>query len=166
VELGPGQGALARCFHQRNPSHQRSYTGVDLAPAPTGWPDAYRWRRLDACSLPDFNAANVLIGNFILHQFSGPQLAKLGEKMRESPLRLLAFNEPARSPLHQWQFRLLWPVINDVSRHDGAVSIRAGFRGNELPALLGLADGWRVTVQTTFLGAYRLHADRASANDS
>jgi hypothetical protein len=50
---------------------------------------------------------------------------------------------------------------NHVSRHDGHVSIAAGFIDNELPHQLGLpAARWTWQVHTTFFGAYRVVAHR------
>jgi hypothetical protein len=40
------------------------------------------------------------------------------------------------------------------------VSIRAGFRAQELPEQLGLGKDWEVTVQETLFGAYRMIARR------
>jgi hypothetical protein len=60
-------------------------------------------------------------------------------------------------------FRLFAPLIgaNHVSRHDANVSIAAGFRGDELPGLLGLEpERWTWRCTTTLLGAYHLIAWR------
>jgi hypothetical protein len=53
---------------------------------------------------------------------------------------------------------------NHVTRHDGPVSIAAGFVGEELPAALGLApDQWVWSCRTSWLGAYRMIAVRRPA---
>ena len=59
------------------------------------------------------------------------------------------------------QGRLLSALLrfSPVTRHDLLISIRAGFRGDELPRALGLA-GWTTAVSLTALGAYRLVACR------
>ena len=71
---------------------------------------------------------------------------------------VLCFSEPWRSRWALLQGRLLWPFLGRVTRHDMAVSIRAGFRRGELPALLGLGDEWTVQEQCTRLGACRMVA--------
>jgi len=51
---------------------------------------------------------------------------------------------------------------NRVSLHDAHVSVAAGFRGDELPEMLGLRQPqWRWSCHTTMLGAYRMVARRA-----
>jgi hypothetical protein len=51
--------------------------------------------------------------------------------------------------------------INYVTREDIHTSIRAGFRGDELPELLGLdPTEWQVHTSCTPLGAYRMIAQR------
>jgi hypothetical protein len=88
-------------------------------------------------------------------------LQKLGHAWRKQA-RLLIFCEPARRPLHLRQLPLARLAgINYVSRHDARVSIEGGFCGGELPKLLGVdVAPWRVEVQQTFLGAYRMVAVR------
>ncbi len=55
----------------------------------------------------------------------------------------------------------LWPLLNRVTRYDMLVSIRAGFRRGELPALLGLERAeWELEERCTLRGAYRLSARR------
>jgi hypothetical protein len=50
---------------------------------------------------------------------------------------------------------------NPVTRHDGHVSIAAGFSANELPDLLGLAPGaWDCRCAARPLGACRMIARR------
>jgi hypothetical protein len=50
---------------------------------------------------------------------------------------------------------------HQVTRHDGRVSIAAGFRHDELPRLLHLDPAvWTWRVQETLLGACRLVAKR------
>lgn len=159
LELGAGEGVLGkRCAAQR--PDVRRYVAIDHAPAPTDWPPHYEWRRVDCLSLPDFNEASVICGNMILHQFDDAALRELGAKVEASAVRMLALVEPARYAMHLWQFRLLHPLLCEVSKHDGAVSIRAGFRAAELPHLLGLGEQWRIDTQSTWLGAYRLVAKR------
>lgn len=158
MELGAGEGILAGVFAQ-HAAVGADYIGLDLAPRPVDLPPHLRWRCEDILAA-DLSGVNVLMGNFILHQFQDDELTRLGTRIRESNIRMLAFNETARSQLHVWQLRLIYPIICDVSRHDGRVSIQAGFRGRELADLLGLDDVWDVRISQTFLGAYRLIAER------
>lgn len=160
VDLGAGEGRLGLALARQRPDARAS--GIDLIPAPPAWPAGYAWTQGDwrEASLAK---ADAVLGNMILHQFEDPDLRALGQRIAASSVCLLAFVEPARSAWHVWQLRLLAPALHPVTRHDGAVSIRAGFRGAELPALLGLdAPRWRVSVNHTPLGAYRLLAERTT----
>jgi hypothetical protein len=104
----------------------------------------------------------VIIGNLIFHQFSRDELAGLGRTLR-AEARLIVACEPLRSRFHQALFATLAPVFgaNRVTRHDGRVSIAAGFRGDELPRALGLDDlDWDCRCHATALGGYRMVALR------
>ncbi|WP_309382384.1 class I SAM-dependent methyltransferase [Cerasicoccus frondis] len=158
LDLGAGEGLLADLLSADDLRVGR-YTGVDLAPRPKHLRADFQWLREDLQTV-SFDEADVLIGNFILHQFEDDVLKEIGSRIRQSNLRLIAFNETARYAMHRWQLCLIYPLLCDVSRHDGRVSIDAGFRGNELPELLGLGDEWALTVRRTFLGSYRLLAER------
>jgi len=163
LELGAGEGVIGLRLARARPD-VRHYLALDFAPPPDEWPTHYEWRQVDCMAFEDFGERTLLCGSMILHQFHDEVLQQLGAKINASALRLLAFVEPARYPLHLWQLRLIGPMMCDVSRHDGAVSIRAGFRGDELPALLGLGTDWRWTIRQTWLGGYRFLAERKAAS--
>jgi hypothetical protein len=162
LELGAGEGDLARHLRRSLPNKDISYTGLDLWPRPADWPAAQEWHRADLTQFPVYANYNIILGNLILHQFEDDALANLGRQWRESA-RLLIFCEPARHALHLAQLPLARLAgINYVSRHDARVSIEGGFCGRELPRLLGLdAPPWRIELSHTFLGAYRLIAVRS-----
>jgi hypothetical protein len=161
LELGAGEGDLGRHLRRSLPQSSFTYTGLDLWPQPVEWPKKWSWISKDLSAFPDYAQYNVILGNLILHQFEDEVLANLGRQWREQA-RLLVFCEPARDKLHLRQLPLARLAgINYVSRHDARVSIEGGFRGRDLPRLLGLDQPhWRITVQHTFLGAYRLVAVR------
>ena len=70
--------------------------------------------------------------------------------------------EPARFWVYRWMGRLLCEVaeLNDVQHHDMQLSIRAGFRRDELRLALGLGNEWLVQVQMHPFGGYRFMAER------
>lgn len=162
LELGAGAGDFAGWLgpQQHVPP---TICGLDLAPRPTGWPSGWNWIQQDLLSFAGYAEFEVVIANLTLHHFDADALAILGEKLRSGPRVILAC-EPARKRFHLWQARLLWILgVNHVTRHDAPVSVCAGFRGNELPQLLGLAGpDWRTTVAETWRGAYRMIAVRNS----
>ena len=167
VEAGAGDGHFA-LKHLPGVAHAAvgtggfTYTGLDLWSRPDGLPQAYRWEKADALEYDGWPDHSVVIVNLLLHQFADAELSRFGATVRPHARVILA-NETARGPLRVWLARAAFLLgLNFVSRHDAVVSVRAGFRGGELPALLGLdpADGWEISVHTTAFGAYRLAAQR------
>lgn len=153
LELGAGEGRLALALHA---------DGLDRVPPPVGWPASARWHCADLRDFADWGEYPMVLGNLILHHFNDDELAALGPVLRRHA-RVLLFNEPHRSRRFLW----LWAVAsrlggaNAVTRHDGRVSIVAGFVRGELPRLLGLDPAaWSCTEETSLLGAYRLVAVR------
>jgi hypothetical protein len=153
LEIGAGDGALSR---------RLSAHALDLAPAPPDWPCDSRWHRADLRSFDAWSDYPIVIGNLILHHLDDDELARLGPLLSRHA-RALIFNEPRRARRFLWLWRIAAPLggANHVTRHDGYVSIEAGFADGELPTLLRLdpAD-WQCRVETTALGAYRLVALR------
>ena len=89
--------------------------------------------------------------------FTEEQLAKLGERLSPKT-RLILAAEPARYFIHKisgWLFSNL-TRLNHVTRYDMQVSIRAGFRGDELPRALKLSGEWRWRCQSRPFGAHRV----------
>ncbi|CDX41008.1 conserved hypothetical protein [Mesorhizobium sp. SOD10] len=79
--------------------------------------------------------------NLFLHHFDNTRLLPLFSLLvRRAPLLLAT--EPLRAGLALATTRLL-PAMgaNDVTRHDAAQSVRAGFRGSELSDLWSAAGG-------------------------
>ena len=158
LELGAGDGTLGKRLVNAGVVEPSALAGVDLAHAPTDWPQGAHWFQRDVLSdsLPD---AEIVVANLFLHHFEPPELERLGRRLPKS-CRVLLCSEPARRWIHIWQSKLLLTLpISGVTRHDMPASIHAGFLGEELPRFLGISD-WKVRVSTTFFGAYRLEAQR------
>ena len=158
LELGAGTGELGLRLARRG----LSVAGLDLWPRPPEWDPTRPWHREDLRTFTLYSDYAAVVGNLIFHQFSEADLARVGENIRRSA-RVIVASEPHRRRLSQLLYKTFTPLIgaNHVSRHDGHVSIAAGFRGNELPHYLGLSpDEWRVDCHSTALGAYRMVAVR------
>jgi len=158
LEVGAGDGELGRYLRGRLPDLQRCrYTGLDRSHTrPADWPDTWAWRRHDLLDHEFEQKPDVLIANFLLHQFTDTDLARLGRAIAEIPVWILC--EPHRSRLALAGLAALRPFgLHDVSWHDGRVSVRVGFRGRELADLLGADAGGRQTrVAIDRRGSYRL----------
>ena len=161
VELGAGDGGLATKIATALPAAR--YRAVEpFVPLPGSVPSGVEWQRTDLREESLYEGADLLLGCLILHQFEETDLSRIGEIIIKSSLRRMLFTEPRRSALHVWQLRagrLLG--FNEVTLHDGPASIRAGFRGQELPRLLGLRKKhWNWRLGETTMGAYRMEAWR------
>ncbi|HZL45488.1 MAG TPA: hypothetical protein VFC28_04615 [Opitutaceae bacterium] len=158
LEVGAGTGELA--LQLRSQGWQ--VDGLDTWPRPAAWPASARWHRTDLRTFTGFDAYDVVYGNLIFHQFTAAELAAVGHGL-QSHARLLVACEPERRQKSQRLFRVIAPLLgaNHISRHDGHVSIAAGFQRDELPHLLGLeAARWAWRCSTTAFGANRMVAWR------
>lgn len=160
VEIGAGDGTLAKRLHDSiAPS---TYTAVDLAPQPESWLKNGIWLQTDLLSIDYAPDATHLIANLILHHFEAPALKAIGERIQNSHIHTILACEPCRRSIHQAQLKAGKLIgFNHVTLHDGVVSVRAGFRANELPLALNLdSDKWNCTIKESFMGAYRMIAKR------
>lgn len=158
VELGAGDGELSLKMVREFP--EARVTAYDLAPPPDREPfrsgGRIDWRVGDVFDQPA-PTGGVLVANLFLHHFEGADLRRLGDWC--GGFEVLVFNEPNRAWLPLWLGMLAWPFIHPVTRHDMPVSIRAGFREGEIPALMGLADGrWKIRESSGLAGARRVVA--------
>jgi hypothetical protein len=160
LELGAGDGSLARLALSTGVAQAAQWSALDLAPAPIDWPHEAVWHQGDLFALPVLPDAEIIAANLFLHHFENDQLQNLGARLPEG-CRLLIACEPARRRLHSLQGHLLSALVDlsPVTHHDMLVSIRAGFLGDELSQALGL-QGWQTRVSLTALGAYRFTAWR------
>lgn len=158
LEIGAGTGELGR----RLAAAGRPVDALDLAARPSGWPAGREWHQADLLNFDGYGRYDAVIGNLVFHHFSAAELATLGRKLRESA-RVIIACEPARRTFSRRLFALVAPLFrpSPVTLHDADVSIAAGFRGNELPQMLGLRQpGWVCRCHETMLGSYRMVARR------
>jgi hypothetical protein len=124
---------------------QKNVTSRTLASfASLGWraepveADVFDW--LSAATTLD-----VVVANLFLHHFDDRQLVELFVAIA-ARARLFVAIEPRRSPWTMFGCRWLWAIgCNAVTRHDAAISVRAGFSGNELSVLWPTRKGWELT---------------------
>jgi len=158
LELGAGDGELGSKLNL----DASDLAGIDFAPRPVGWPLGADWFENDVRVFSKWADYPVVIGNLFFHHFNTADLAELGARI-DKQARMVIACEPRRHERSIRLFRWFCVLIraHPITRHDGAVSIVGGFVRDELPRLLGLdAKRWRWRVQETWLGAYRLVAER------
>lgn len=148
VEIGAGDGTLiceiARQFAHQWPEPVELWL-VDMQPVirsdvqsslkSLGWhvhivsADIRDW--LESCGLQ----VDLVLANLFLHHFSDDVLRKLFRRLSDSTDAFVSC-DPRRWRPALWSTRLLWLLgCNDVTRHDGRISVRAGFRDRELSSL-------------------------------
>ncbi|HEX6999308.1 MAG TPA: hypothetical protein VF322_14295 [Gammaproteobacteria bacterium] len=178
VELGTGDGTLALALARRRASRWpgAAITLLDRRPAVAagtlatmralGWrvevvvADAIEWLERTE---PEDADRPVMFANLFVHHFAGEGLARL---LAGAAGRAQAFVcvEPRRSGVALAGSRLLGLIgANDVTRHDGVASVRAGFRDGELGAAWSEAAGadWAVTERPAGLFSHLFMARRA-----
>jgi len=160
TELGAGDGELSLRLMNAGICPAAAMHAMDLAPRPIHWPQEAAWTCGDVLA-KDLPESEIVIANLFLHHFTFEGLEILGARLSPAT-RLIVAAEPARHWIHTILGRLFCEIaeLNHVQRHDMQVSIRAGFRGDELRQALGLGDEWRVSVRSHPLGGYRFMAER------
>ena len=117
--------------------------------------DVFAWLRQVR---PD--SLDVTLANLFLHQFAEPELAEL-LRLAAERTRVLAACEPRRSRFALAGSRFLGLIgCNAVTRHDGLVSVQAGFAGHELSRLWPAGERWRLHENSSGLFSHAFLADR------
>ena len=158
LEIGAGTGELALQLTKWGIPTD----GLDRVPRPEAWPSFLEWHSHDLRTFPHYATYPVIFGNLIFHHLNDGELGELGEKLRTSA-RLIVACEPWRRTASQVLLRIMGPMFgaNQVTLHDGHVSIAGGFSGNELSDALGLFEPeWKIECTQSVLGAYHLIATR------
>lgn len=159
LEIGAGDGALALALMNAG---IEPVAGLDLARRPPEWPPRAPWFRTSVFEFVSWTDYSIVIGNLVFHHFNAEELAEIGAQLNRRA-RLIVLSEPLRSRRSAWFFSLVCPLIkaDPVTRHDGRVSIQAGFSGDELPRLMKLdPKEWAWRIVHTVPGSYRFIAER------
>jgi hypothetical protein len=100
----------------------------------------------------DWNGdAEIVVANLFLHHFDDARLVRLLQKISERA-KLFVAVEPHRFAFPFLCSQLLWLIgCNAITRHDAAISIRAGFLGSEISTLWPDRKNWRLTERRTGL---------------
>ncbi|QSR84187.1 hypothetical protein [Methylacidimicrobium sp. B4] len=162
IEIGPGDGVLGRLLYLDPKLRDKlALTGLDRSARPAAWPLPWEWRREDVREFAGWGDYPLVVANLVLHRFVDEDLGKVGKALDQS-CRLLLAVEPARRELHLTELRLLRPFgLSRTAYEESRAAVRAGFLGGELVEALGLSvKHWKLDVEITLRGAYRLVAER------
>ena len=165
AELGAGDGTMLLKILR---SQAREWHGgriflVDRQPVVTaetvdgfrrlGWQvdimadDVFTWLR-------NAPITDMMVTNLFLHHFEASALAELLRLVGDRT-RMFVACEPRRSPFALLGCRMLRLIgCNHVTRHDAAVSVRAGFRGTELGDIFGGQNGQAWKTRETTAGSF------------
>ena len=163
LEIGAGHGDLGRHLHKTVLANSTcQLDGLDLCSRPLDWPANWNWHREDIRTFDRYDEYEVILANFVLHQFEDSVLRDLGRRCCKTRRVILAC-ETARRKFHLHQLKLAKCLgMSKASVHDAKASIESGFVAEELPSLLGLEPTeWTWLCQTGFLDQYRMIAVRS-----
>jgi len=150
IELGAGDGELSQQLKAHFPESE--VVAVDLISRPESVPEDVLWYKGDVMDYEGFDQDTVIVANLFIHHLQEKELQLLGKKM--SGARAIILAEPHRVKSALFMGRMIFPIINHVTRHDMMTSIRAGFSKGELEGLLGVGFEWKEMIG--LLGGIRM----------
>jgi len=131
ADLGGGDGSLMRAVERKLGRPLRA-TIVDRMAGL----EVFRFLAAPGAPL------DAIVANLFLHHLTQADLRRLFA-LAATRAPLFVACEPRRSAFALAGARLMWFIgANDVTRHDAAVSVRAGFRDGELSDAWPRAAGW------------------------
>lgn len=121
--------------------------------------DVFQWLAADSTPKTD-----IIVTNLFLHHFTTEPLQKLLRLVAAKTDALLAC-EPRRCPLALNSTRLLGLIgCNHVTRHDAEISVRAGFKGDDLSRFWPDRSAWNICEQKAGLFSHTFGAKRATSS--
>jgi hypothetical protein len=186
LELGAGDGslmlAIARALAPRWPQVQLTLLDAQglvdsttlRAFAALGWTvtsditDVFDWAARPVDDVASGGAAphwDLILTNLFLHHFEGEQLASLLAAIAARGERFFAC-EPRRARLALAGSHLIGAIgAGPVTREDAVLSVRAGFRGNELTAQWpAVGDEWETQEYSAGLFSHCFRAEPIGQN--
>ena len=91
-----------------------------------------------------FDAA---IGSMFFHHFKADEIVRIGEIVREAGCRSMLINDLSRSWLNYYACVAISFVLSKAVRHDALMSIRRGFRAEDLYEILGRLGNAQIEVR-------------------
>ena len=173
VELGAGDGVFALRLVRALPAPRTELVLVDqqriVAPetqaefsranadVTVAQHDVFEW--LDRSGSP----VDAIVANLFLHHFDDAALARMLSLVARRT-RVFVACETRRSGVAMAGARMLRAIgCNDVTMHDAAASIRAGFRDGDIAKLWPRGDSWTLREEARGLFSHLFVAHRAAA---
>jgi hypothetical protein len=156
IELGAGDGSFCRILLKRYPN--ATIHAYDLQHRPAALADAVQWHSGDICQATPPSKRDdrpcILLSSMFLHHFTDEQLAIFRPWVQACDHAFII--EPWRHKAVALLGAGLYPLCNDVTRHDMRVSIHAGFCGSELAEKILPNHSWTHETSHYWRGAYRV----------
>ena len=166
LEIAAGQGHLLNALAKRKLLTRAGHVAAfDAACSrPELCPEGVEWSVCRAEDFSGYRNFDVILVCHFLHQLSADALQALGEQLAHA--RVIIAAEPRRHPLAVRLCKASRLIgFSQEGICDAYTSIHAGFRRDELTTLLGLdAARWGFNYSETWLGSYRLRAERIQKN--
>jgi len=150
VELGAGDGELSNQLKSLFPGCE--VVAVDLISRPESVRLDVVWKKVNVMEYDGFDEDTIVVANLFIHHLQEDELRLLGKQL--SSVRAVILAEPHRRASAIFMGRMIFPIINHVTRHDMITSIRAGFIKGEIARSLG--DGFEWMESTGLLGGIRM----------
>lgn len=154
VELGAGDGQLSNAL--KSQQSECVVVALDLVPRPKSAADGVIWESVSVLDYDGYDEHCIVVANLFIHHLQDSELRSLGEKLKD--VRAVVFAEPHRKKSALCMGRLIFPVVNHVTRHDMITSIKAGFVRGEIEGLLG--SGFQWSEGSGFFGGIRMIGER------
>lgn len=168
LEIAAGEGRLLEVLQRDGLLGKVSRVAAFDAACPRSacCEDTVEWTVCRAEDFAHYDDFNVILVCHFLHQLPEEAIRQLGKRLAGA--RLVVAAETRRHPLASGLCRASRLIgFSAEGIDDGLKSIRAGFSGEELKELLELDEsGWRININETLLGSYRMVAEQPDSNES
>lgn len=162
LDVGTGNGAIPREFASwgRRNAIEVEVLGIDVLDSAVeharresrGQP-GLTYRAADLFEMdPDEQRFDVVHASLVLHHFDGDEAVEALEKMTALSRLGVVVNDLHRHPLHWLSSKVVIPLVteNEISKHDGPVSVLRGFSRREIVDMGRRAGLSSVTVEWVF----------------
>lgn len=161
LDVGTGNGAILREFAQWGLNHGVEIEAVGIDLIDSAIDQARReTRRFEGLSFEKRNLFDIDPGrrfdvvhaSLVLHHFKGDAATEAIRKMAALSRVGLVVNDLHRHPVHWLSSKVIIPLVtdNEISHHDGPVSVLRGFTRRELVDLARDAGLASYTIEWTF----------------
>lgn len=166
ADLGCGSGDSLRCIHDwaNNNKHDCELLGIDgnafviahAIKASSLYPKI-KYHIMDILSPESFKRIgkegnDIVTLNNICHHFCDKELIQLIEQLRKHTHLAIIINDLHRHLLAYWGIKILAWAFNfvKVTKHDGPLSVRKGFKKSELESILTAAGSNAFEIRWTW----------------